>query len=290
VDAVTIDAAEATRMLSTATGRAFELVGRLAGGETGAHEVHGPEDERLILKWELDRSSQASRRVAVGLTDRLRTAARWPVPRQQLVDVGDWLLITQELLPGTPVETLTHDLLDQLLGLHDARLGLARPEDDSTWPHRLVETLAVGGVGYCLHEPLRSHDHRTADVIDRIERLAAALDPNTFSGDDVVHWDWHPGNLLQVDGQLSAVVDNDFATIGDAAFDLVTLAIASLDVACEDGVRDRMEAGALNELSEQKRQAYEAHLLLRLIDWAIRAQRADDLEFWVHEAQQRLPT
>lgn len=277
-------------MLSEITCRRFELVGRLAGGETGAHEVRGPDDERLVLKWELDPSSQTSRRVAVGLTDRLHDEARWPVPRQELFDVGSVLLITQELLPGEPVERLTHDLLDQLLELHHARLSLARPEDDSSWPHHLIETLAVGGVGYCLHEPLRHHDRRTADLIDRIENLATALDPDALAGHDIVHWDWHPGNMLEAGGHISAVIDNDFATTGDGAFDLVTLAVTSVQVICEDGVRDRIDIAAFDGLSQQKRQAYEAHLLLRLIDWAIRAQRPDDIEFWVHEAQRRLST
>ena len=277
-------------MLSETTGRNFELVGRLTGGETGAHEVRGPDNERLVLKWELDPSSQALRRVAVGLTDRLQNEAHWPVPRQELFDIGDWLLITQELLPGRPVETLTHDLLDQMFELHHARLGLARHEDRSSWPRHLIETLAVGGVGYCLHEPLRSHDRRTADLIDRIENLATALDPYALTGHDIVHWDWHPGNLLEVDGQLSAVIDNDFVTTGDSAFDLVTVAIVSLNTVCEDGVRDRIDTFAFDGLSQQRRQAYEAHLLLRLIDWAIRAQRPDDIEFWVHEAHGRLST
>ena len=285
-----IDAVEATRMLSETTGRNFELVRRLTGGETGAHEVRGPDHERLVLKWELDPSSQASRRVAVGLTDRLHDDAHWPVPRQELFDIRGCLLITQELLPGEPVETLTHELLDQLFELHHARLGLARPADGSPCAYHLIETLAVGGRGYCLHEPLRNHDRRTADLIDRVEKLATAVDPNELSGHDIVHWDWHPGNLLEVDGQVRAVIDNDFVTTGDAAFDLVTVAITSLQVVCEDGVRDRIDSAAFSGLSPQRRQAYEAHLLLRLIDWAIRAQRSEDIEFWVHEAQARLST
>ena len=145
-------------------------------------------------------------------------------------------------------------------------------------------------MGYCLHEPLRNHDRRTADLINRIEKLATVLDPNTLAGHDIVHWDWHPGNLLEVDGQLSAVIDNDFATVGDAAFDLVTVAIASLQVVCEDGVRDRINTAAFAGLSQPRREAYEAHLLFRLIDWAIRAQRPDDIKFWVHEAHGRLST
>ena len=277
-------------MLSEATGRNFELVGRLTGGETGPYEVRGPDNERLVLKWELDPSSKAARRVAVELTDRLQNEAHWPVPRQELFDIGGWLLITQDLLPGRPVESFTHDLLDQLLALHDARLGLARPADGSSWPHHLIETLAVGGRGYCLHEPLRNHDRRTADLIDRIEKLATVLDPDAAAGHDIVHWDWHAGNLLEVDGELSAVIDNDFATTGDASFDLVTVAVTSLQVACEDGVRDRIDTVAFDGLSQQRRQAYEAHLLLRFVDWAIRADRPDGIEFWVHEAQGRLLT
>ena len=65
------------------------------------------------------------------------------------------------------------------------------------------------------------------------------------SGRDIVHWDLHSGNLLISNGSLAAVVDTDFAVVGDASFDLVTLALTSLTIPCEPGVRTRLFASAL---------------------------------------------
>ena len=230
-------AVEATARLSEVSGRAHRLVGPLAGGETGATLVRDDEGRSLVLKWEADPGSQARRREGVVLTERLRTAAAWPVPRQTTWDDGTWLLVTQELMAGEPVDRIGHGLVDDLLAAHHRRIGLAEPTDPDRWGSDLITTLTTGGEGYCLHQPLRDHDARTRAVVERIEALGAALDPADLGGGDVVHWDLHPGNLLQVDGRLAAVVDCDFAKVGDGAFDLVALAVSSLAAEAEPGVR-----------------------------------------------------
>ena len=71
---------DAVKRLSLATGQRYQLVGRLAGGETGAREVLGHDGQRLVAKWELDPSSQIARRQAVVLTSWRRDEADWPVP------------------------------------------------------------------------------------------------------------------------------------------------------------------------------------------------------------------
>lgn len=73
--------------------------------------------------------------------------------------------------------------------------------------------------------------------------------------------------MLEEAGNLSAVVDTDFAVVGDAAFDLVALALSSLTLPCDEGVRDR----------------------LRLLDWSIRRHRAEAVEYWLRHAGDLLP-
>ncbi|MHB1447151.1 MAG: hypothetical protein ACYCTI_00090 [Acidimicrobiales bacterium] len=126
-----MNAATAVSMLSAASGRSYELVGRLAGGEAGAHEVRGPSGTRLVVKWETDPSSVALRREAVVLSDRLRMEAGWPVPRQEVVLADECLFVLQEFMPGLPVHRISHSLVDQVLDLHARRIGLARPGDPS---------------------------------------------------------------------------------------------------------------------------------------------------------------
>lgn len=233
------------------------------------------------MKWESDPESQHLRRKAVVLSDRLRERAGWPVPHQSMLDVKGYLFVIQEFLDGTSVRRLTHRLVDRLVDLHSQRLGLVQPEDDSRWPDPLIDTLVTGGTSYCLHEPLRTFDQRARGLIERLERFGAALNPEELQGSDVVHWDFYPGNMLEAGGRLCGVIDTDFVTTGDAAFDLVTLAVTSQAIACEAGVRDRLSALAFDGLDETRRQAYVGHLLIRLLDWSIRRGRTEEIEFWL---------
>ena len=117
-EAASLSAIDAVSLLSRATARPYRLVGRLAGGETRAHEGDGPDGERLLAKWEIDPASQDARCSGVWLTDRLREGAGWPVPRQQIVETDTCLFVLQEFLPGLPVEMLTHVVLAEILELH----------------------------------------------------------------------------------------------------------------------------------------------------------------------------
>jgi hypothetical protein len=284
-----LDAEGAARLLSQVTGERYALTRRLTGGETGAHEMSGPGGERLVVKWEFDPSSQAARRTAVELTERLADRAGWPVPEQWTVEADECLFVLQRFLPGEPVELITHALVDRIFELHESRLGLATASDDTRWPDALIDTLTIGGAGYCLHEPLREFDARTARLIERIEHLGHELQPAQLPGGEIVHWDLHPGNLLAVDGRLTAVIDNDFVTVGDAAFDLVTLAVASLETPSEPGVVERLFSEAVDVLDEPRRSAYLGHLVIRILDWAVRKGRSAEIELWLEQAQRLLP-
>jgi Ser/Thr protein kinase RdoA (MazF antagonist) len=287
VSGAAMDAGEAVALLATGTGEPYALVGRLTGGETGAHRVSGPGGRPLVVKWDLDPTSQSLRKEAVALTDRLRTEAGWPVPRQWTVDVDDWLFVIQELMPGAPVETLGHTTVDRLLDLHARRLVLTPSPAPSRWPRALIETLTVGGRNYCLHGSLRDYDERTAALVSRIEAFGRGLHPEDLTARDVIHRDLHPGNLLVDEGGLTAIVDTDFATVGDSAFDLVSLALASLALPCERGVRSRLFA-AFEGLDEVRRQTYLAHLFIKNLDWPIRRGRPGHVEFWLERADQML--
>ena len=191
-------------------------------------------------------------------------------------------------MPGDPVDHLTGHLLEQLLRLHRCRLGLAKPHDASRWPEALITTLITGGHGYCHHESLWRHSARTAKIVADIEDFGKRLSPADLPGRDVLHWDFHLGNMLQEGGNLSAIVDTDFAVVGDATFDLVALALSSLTTACEEQVRESLFSAAFDELGPLQAHAYLSHLLLRHLDWSIRRHRAKDIEFWLQQAERLL--
>ncbi len=281
-----IDAEHAVALLQEATGEAYELVGRLSGGETGAHAVRcGADGTRLVLKWETDPDSQILRRDGIELTERLRTEAGWPVPRQRAVEALGCLLVLQTFMAGHPVRLYTSEMADALLELHRRRLGLGAGRSGKPWAERLIRTLVVGGRGYCLHESLRRYDGRTASLVEEIEAFGRRLDPDEFDGCDIVHWDLHIGNLLADDGELSAVVDTDFCVVGDAAFDLVMLALSTGSVPCASGVRRALFRRALDPLPPLRRTAYLGHLFIRLLDWPIRRGSADEVEYWLVQVE-----
>jgi hypothetical protein len=285
-DRVDMGIEDAVRLLVRATGERYELVGRLAGGATGAHEVRTDDGRRFVLKWELDPRNQVARRAAVGLTRRLADEAGWPVPGQVAIDAEGCLLVLQDLCPGEPVTQVTHALVDEVLALHARRLGLAG--DEPSWNDDLVETLVVGGNGYCRHDTLRGHDARAAALVERVEQIGHDIDAGDLPGGDIVHHDLHPGNLLVHRGRLTAVIDNDYVTTGDATFDLTVLALTALAVPCEAGVRDRLLALGVDALDEPRRLAYVGHLLVRILDWAIRLDETDEIEVYLAGADRLL--
>lgn len=280
---------EAVSLLSGALGEQFELLGSLAGGETGATAVQSVDGSRFVLKWELDPENQLRRREGVDLAERLRAVALWPCPEQQVAEISGCLLVLQTFMPGRTVDRLSHGLVDTLLEMHERRRGLATDDDPNRWGRDMIEVLVEGGNGYCLHQPLRDFDSRTRRVVERIEEIGRSLTPADLLGSDVVHGDLHPGNLLQTDGRLSAVIDMDYTRVGDADFDLAMLALTSLGVHADTGVRSRLFDRGIENLSDARRNAYVANLLLRFLDWPIRKSRPAEIEFWLLEADRLLP-
>jgi Phosphotransferase enzyme family len=283
-----IDAEAAASILSQLTGKPFRHLRQLSGGETGAHQFLGPDGRLIVVKWDSTPDGRAVRGEAVVLSERLRSEAGWPVPAESVVDGENVSFILQEFMPGTPTTSIDHGLVDRLLDLHSRRLGLADPSDLGRWPENLITTLAVGGNGYCRHESFHGYDGRTQSLIERIELFGRSLRSEDFIGYDLVHWDLHPGNLLVDGSDLSAVVDTDFAIVGDAGFDLVMLALTSLSVKCDTGVQSRLFAEAFDHLDELRAQAYLGHLFVRLIDWPIRRNSPTEVEFWLAKADQLL--
>jgi thiamine kinase-like enzyme len=276
------DVERAVALLQEATGESYERVGLLSGGETGAHEVRrGSDGERIVLKWETDPDSQTLRREGVELAERLRNEAGWPVPVQRTVEAPGCLLVLQSFMAGRPVRMLTPVLADELLELHGRRLALGEDGAGDRWAQRLIRTLVEGGRTYCLHESLRDYDGRTAALVEEIEAFGSRVDPGDFRAHDILHWDFHLGNLLARDGRLSAVVDTDFCAIGDAAFDLVALALSSSTVTCGSRLRRDLLRLALDPLPPVRRTAYLGHLFIRFLDWPIRRGSDAEVEHWL---------
>ena len=278
-----LTAEQAVAAYAKAAGQPFTASRVLSGGETGATEIRSPDGTRRVLKWDGDPVSVAARLRGVRLAERLREVG-WPVPHQHVHRDGPWLFVAQQYMEGHKVRRIDRALVDDVLALHPSRLGLADATESNGWGAQQINILVSGGHGYCLHQPLHSHDARTRRVVQRIEEIGNQLSPDQLSGCDIVHADFHPGNMLQVEGRLAAIIDLDFATTGDSAFDLAFLAVSSLEYECDQKTKHMLMQVGREGLDQARRMAYVANMILRFLDWAIRKNRPNEIDFWLDHA------
>lgn len=282
----------------------FELVRTLPGGR--ALEITSNDGTSFVLKWDSVEESKQRRRSAIDVARRLGAEAGWPVPIFDLAEDEEWLYARQHLMPGEEPAQLTRHLFEQVVDLVDstAGLGSASPSD---WPERLVDTLVAvpaNPTDYCAHGPLRQHSPAGQRLISRIEEIGAdslavdgpnsevvnaeARDSGVGAADDLMHWDLHPGNLLVVDGNLSAVIDLDNAGPGPRGFDLVTFALSSQILPADAGLASTLLDEARDRLSGELWSASVAHLVLRFSNWAMRTGHTKEAEHWIAEGGRQL--
>jgi hypothetical protein len=241
--------------------------GPCAGGEVGAAYVRWPDGRRSVLT---GGSPVAARIVEIAY------AAGVPAARYELVtEVDGVCVVVQERLGGAMPTAVDRAIVAQMLALSERCAGLLTGSDLPQLPLYLHRS----GPGFCLHEPVAAYSPRTATLL----AFARSLDVDVLPGDDLVHFDFHPGNILVDRGRVTGVVDWDGAGRGDRHLDLVTL---RYDL--------ELRAPALAaELDSQLRQSVPAELLrlcwahmgIRLVDWAIRHHGPADVERWLNVAE-----
>lgn len=282
------EAETALARFAAVTGEPWVLDRTLPGGR--AVVIRNGPGERFVLKWDQEEAAKQRRRAAVEVARRLASEADWPVPVLDAVDEGDWFFVRQELMPGQQLSYLTQVVVDDVVAMVERAGGRAvRDRGRSDWADELVDTLVEmpdGPTQYCDHDHLRRHSDEGRHLIRRIEAIGADLaDSRPFTAaSDLIHWDLHPGNVLVVDGEVSAVIDLDNAKVGDRRFDLVTFALSSALLPADDGVHEHLLTSVRTATSDELWQASVAHLLLRFSNWAIRNDQGDELRYWLESA------
>jgi hypothetical protein len=276
-----LDAVKVAEDLQVLAGVRLEVEGPAPGGEVGAAFVRWEKDgrtRRSVLKWRPHSQIELLEAGPLAACEAARRAAI-PAPVTELaVQVGHAAVMVQERLPGQKIDRLDRNGLDQALAFNNRQANLlkARPDIPAVKLY-----LQEDGPGFCLHEPLRLHSRRTADL----ERWVKQVEDAASSWKDLVHMDFHPGNLLEQDGVITGVVDWDGAGRGDRRLDLVTLRFGVHRQADRavirrlDDILDQVPASVLNPLW--------AHLSLRMVDWSIRHHTEEDVLSWLDLAGQR---
>lgn len=278
-----LDADLVLRELADATGLVLTWDGACPGGQVGASYVRWPDGHRSVLTWQ-PAGDVASARQACALLEVARSAGV-PAPRYELVqELPSAVVIVQELLPGRPATTVGRRTVASMVAVNGRCRGLLADRHDLPAPSLY---LLADGPGFCLHEPLARYDRRTARLLAQIHEVGAA-GPRCLSGDDLVHLDFHPENVLIDDaGTVTGVVDWDAIGRGNGDFDLITLRF-DLARRAPDLGRWLGEQLADRVPGEVTRVCW-AHMSLRLVDWSIRHQTPADVHAWLDVAETLRP-
>jgi aminoglycoside phosphotransferase (APT) family kinase protein len=110
-----------------------------------------------------------------------------------------------------------------------------------------------------------------------------------MAGDDLVHVDYHAGNVLvDENGTISAVVDWNGTARGDARFAIVVLRFTGPPGQLPLDTAARIDEAIDDELTPDELRPYWAALSLRLVDWSIRHFTDPATEHWLDLAESRI--
>lgn len=240
--------------------------GPCPGGQVGAAYVRWPDGHRSVL----------TRGTDVRELLEIARAAGIPAPRYELVHPP---VVVQELLPGAIAHSPTAATIRSMIEINRRCRGLLTGRTDL--PAQRLH-LRADGPGFCLHGSLRGYDDRTRRLLDEVEEIGRSF-PDTLDGEDLVHPDFHPENVLvDAAGTVTGVIDWDGACRGDADFGLCTLRfdLAHRAPTLHVDVADVPDTVALVSW---------AHLSLRMVDWAIRHFPAAEVTAWLEIADRLRP-
>ena len=268
--------------LNRQTGLRLTVEGLCRGGQVGAAYVRWPDGHRSVLKFRpgASRSDVVAGPVAVGEALRRRG---YPAARVEAVEqVADGVVTVLEQLPGSTLDHVDMSMLRQLLALNEQQgQALAGLDTIPGWALHLTED----GPGFCLHQPLRLYSDRSARLLEWITTVGERS-PTVLSGDDAVHGDFQPENVLASRGSVTGVVDWDGAARGDRRFDLITLRFGISVSHAEPDVVAAMDA-ILDDLPTEILRPGWAHMSLRMVDWAIRHFTTHEVNHWLDLAEER---
>jgi aminoglycoside phosphotransferase (APT) family kinase protein len=278
-----LDPAKLTALVNEHSDARLTLLGPAPGGQVGAAYVRWSDGRDGVLTVApTDRVADLRRTAEILSTVRSHGL---PVPAYDLIaEVPGAVAIVQQRLPGTQPYRADRDVVAAMVAVLDDFAGLLAGRDDVPVPDLW---LRGSGPGFSLHRPLEVYDRRSRRLLDWIREVGA--NGAVMTGDDLVHLDFHPGNVL-VDtvGGLTGIVDWDGIGRGDRRFGLVTLRFG---VTTQDG--DAATIAWLDEILEQRIEAdilrvYWAAMSLREVDWAIRHHTASDVDRVLDLAESRM--
>ncbi|HXN85985.1 MAG TPA: phosphotransferase, partial [Candidatus Binataceae bacterium] len=146
---------------------------------------------------------------------------------------------------------------------------LQRGQGDSNngEPDRLIRSVMEGLEEFCIIDSLRTYSAETAAMLDALQKIVVAHGSECSKRNDIVHFDFHNGNILIEDDRISGVIDWEGCESGDCAFDLATFLFYAYPF---PDFREQLWRELLNRTSRGAAAVYLAHMIVRQLDFSIR--------------------
>jgi aminoglycoside phosphotransferase (APT) family kinase protein len=268
--------------INARTGSRLVLTGLAdqVGGVSSAAFVDWPDGRRSALT--RSRTPLSMMQLTAAVLNEAR-AAGLPVPAHQLVlELSDgYLAVVQERLPGRHAERLDTTTAEEFVAANNRFAGLLHDHPEVPPP----AAFPVDGPGYGGFETTIGRSRRGRRLLSALRAVDGGR-PLRMGGEDLVHTDYTPGNVLFDDsGRVSGVVDWNFGVArGDRRYALIGLQWSSIGASTiQAAQRSRIDADPA-DLDPGLRRSYEAHWAVhrahRSITEGFSADRIEaDLEF-----------
>ncbi|HEX3813576.1 MAG TPA: aminoglycoside phosphotransferase family protein [Mycobacteriales bacterium] len=196
------------------------MLKQFSGGAFGAFHICTATGDDAVLKLLPNWPEYALHRVK-GAADIVHglIADGYPAPR--FFDVGavkDTVYSVQEYVSARAPERLPGAAPATLLELCRRHEAVLTNNAGSEWGAEIIAR--IDRVDELRH---RTSDKRILGIIDRALETARNSDPRVFRTNDVVHGDFHPGNVLVRGDAVAAVIDWESARPGDSRADLIRM-------------------------------------------------------------------
>ncbi|GAB3739748.1 phosphotransferase [Microlunatus parietis] len=242
--------------LRTASGLVLTGLADQVGGVSSAAFVAWPDGRQSALT--RPRASLSSVELTATVLNEVRKQGL-PVPAYQLVlDLHDgYVAVVQERLPGRHVEHLDQTTVAAFVAANDRFAGLLRRHPEVPPP----PDFPTHGPGYGVFEDtIGGYGTRGRRLLARLLEVDSGR-PLRMHGDDLVHTDYSPGNVLFDDsGQVSGIVDWNFGVArGDRHYALVGLPWGSIGRSTIKPAEQRAIDAVLGRLESVTLRSYQAH-------------------------------
>ncbi|GAA5015339.1 phosphotransferase family protein [Actinopolymorpha pittospori] len=275
--------------INARTRAGLELVGMAEHGDSGGAYVRWPDGRDAVVTRSHAPLDQLRTNADIL---RLARSRGLPVPRHDLlVEVGDGAVaVVQERLPGSPAVDVDVTTIDAMVAVNERFAHLLAERPDIPVPPLHLRT---SGPAFYRHQTLEQHSDRSRRLLRRIREIGAA-EPHEMTGDDLIHNDYRPENIL-VDhqGQITGVVDWHVAR-GDRHFTLVGLLFAltwcTIDPrwsGVQQAAIDKLDDVLTETLEPSRLRLYWAHWTLRQLDLTI-THAPESVDLHLHLGESRL--